>query len=763
MVYYSIAKLSYSNFKYVPADLPATFEFPTPDFIGSLMILNGPNGYGKTTLFDAIELLLTGEIKAFKADLKSRGKDNYSILANDPQKPMSFSADFQSQDGSVLHIKRVFSFTPEGDCTNSLTIDGKTTNSNELHKILKFNQSLFDLGVYISQRESLSFLQNKYKTRGQEVAEIIDVSFIKKRIDLLQEIKNLLTGKWQEFQSPLLKEGETLKESIQKFQQQIEVQKTIDAQPKYERLFSDFEYNFDKENIDINRSFDSIIETVENLKNFSENYASYKNECFNQLIDKLLNWDQDEYFALYNCRFINIVKGKTKELDDLNFIQKATINLKKGKFPLDYRSAYKNLGVPDSDLKALDDLTIQVQIAEKNLGAREASLQKIVDSRAQFLSTYVESRNTAGLAENTCPLCGTRLDNLLEAVRIAEEQLRRDSSVLQRELRALKEKQKEAANSIIEYFENVLNRNQTLLFLHKNFDRVKDLNTVQLEKALNKIGINSFENNNSEYYLDDFKRALTELMQRLTEMRRPHTINLSRSKMGQYQELHNRFYHGKEVYHTTEDFQKKIDYISYQYGLKSRKEIQSLKDSLEKVESKLTHLNTFYQGKISTISTLADKCKLAQRKYNDTIQRALKLPIYIFSGKIIQNYPLGLGIIAEIDHTKIVLRPQGKDDDVYNVLSAGQLNGLALSVLLAVRTVYGKRSGLNLLLIDDPLQTIDEVSAISLTDLLTDQLSQGQIMISTHEEQKALLFQYKFHQSGYKIKNLNMQGFYLKQ
>lgn len=763
MVYYSIAKLSYSNFKYVPADLPATFEFPTPDSIGSLMILNGPNGYGKTTLFDAIELLLTGEIKAFKADLKSRGKDNYSILANDPQKPMSFSADFQSPNGSVLHIKRVFSFTPEGDCTNSLTIDGKTTNSNELQKILKFNQSLFDLGVYISQRESLSFLQNKYKTRGQEVAEIIDVSFIKKRIDLLQEIKTLLTDKWQEFQSPLLKEKETLKESIQKFQQQIEAQKTTDAQPKYERLFSDFEYNFDKENIDINRSFDSIIETVENLKNFSENYASYKNECFNQLIDKLLNWDQDEYFALYNRRFINIVKGKTKELDDLNFIQRATINLKKGKFPLNCRSAYKNLGVPDSDLEALDDLTIQVQIAEKNLGVREASLQKIVDSRAQFLSTYVESRNAAGLAENTCPLCGTRLDNLLDAVRIAEEQLRRDSSVLQRELRALKEKQKKAANSIIEYFENVLNRNQTLLFLHKNLDRVKDLNTVQLEKTLDKIGINSFENNNSEYHLDDFQRALTGLMQMLPEMRRPHTINLSRSKMGQYQELHNRFYHGKEVYHTTEDFQKKIDYISYQYGLKSRKEIQSLKDSLEKIESKLTHLNTFYQGKISTISTLSDKCKLAQRKYNDAIQRALKLPIYIFSGKIIQNYPLGLGIIAEIDHTKIVLRPQGKDDDVYNVLSAGQLNGLALSVLLAVHTVYGKRSGLNLLLIDDPLQTIDEVSAISLTDLLTDQLSQGQIMISTHEEQKALLFQYKFDQSGYKIKNLNMQGFYLKQ
>lgn len=741
----------------------ATFEFPTPDFIGSLMILNGPNGYGKTTLFDAIELLLTGDIKAFKDDLKSRGKDNYSILANDPQKPMYFSADFQSQDGSVLHIERVFSFTQEGDCTSILTVDGKATNSNELQEILNFNQNLFDLGVYISQRESLSFLQNKYKTRGQEIAEIIDVSFIKKRIDLLQNIKALLTDKLQELQVPLLKEKEAINTSIHKFQQQIEVQKAINSQPKYERLFSDFEYDFDKENIDINCSFDSTIEAVENLKNFSENYENYQNEFFNQLIDKLLNWDQNEYFALYNRRFINIVKEKTKELDDLNFIQRALSNLKKGKFPLSCRIAYKNLGVPNSDLENLDDLTIQVQTAEKSLGVREASLQKIIDSRAQFLSNYVESRNNAGLEANTCPLCGTRLDNLLEAVKIAEDQLRRDGSISQRELRTLKEKQKIASNSIIEYFEKVLSQNQTLLSLGQSLEKVKDLNTVQLEKSLDKVGIHSFENDKPEYRFDDFERALTELMHKLAEMRRPHTMNLSRSKMGQYQELHNRFYHGKKVYHTPEDFQKKIEYISYQYGLKSKKEIQKLQESLEKIESKLKRLDAFYSDKISTLSTLSDKCKLAQRKYNDAIQKALKLPIYIFSGKIIQNYPLGLGIIAEIDHTKIVLKPQGKDDDVYNVLSAGQLNGLALSVLLAVHTVYGKRSGLNLLLIDDPLQTIDEVSAISLTDLLTDQLNQGQIMISTHEEQKAKLFQYKFLQSGFKVKNLNMQGFYLDQ
>lgn len=55
------------------------------------------------------------------------------------------------------------------------------------------------------------------------------------------------------------------------------------------------------------------------------------------------------------------------------------------------------------------------------------------------------------------------------------------------------------------------------------------------------------------------------------------------------------------------------------------------------------------------------------------------------------------------------------------------------------------RKGLDILLIDDPLQTIDDISAISLADLLTQQ-GIGQIVLSTHEEAKAALLRYKFKQ-----------------
>lgn len=46
----------------------------------SLLTLDGPNGYGKTSIFDAIELLLTGQIKRIQnlfSTLMTKNKTNY--------------------------------------------------------------------------------------------------------------------------------------------------------------------------------------------------------------------------------------------------------------------------------------------------------------------------------------------------------------------------------------------------------------------------------------------------------------------------------------------------------------------------------------------------------------------------------------------------------------------------------------------------------------------------------------------------------------
>lgn len=130
--------------------------------------------------------------------------------------------------------------------------------------------------------------------------------------------------------------------------------------------------------------------------------------------------------------------------------------------------------------------------------------------------------------------------------------------------------------------------------------------------------------------------------------------------------------------------------------------------------------------------------------------------------RIIQNYPLGLGIRAVIKTNQLVFEAASKSgSDVYNILSTGQLNGLSIALLLSIKNVYGDTKGLDILLIDDPLQTIDDISAISLADLLTQQ-GIGQIVLSTHEEAKAALLRYKFKHAGMSVREQNMQALYMK-
>ena len=51
------------------------------DFSGALLsVFDGPNGYGKTSIFDAIELLITGKISRVKECESIDGKTGYQTV-----------------------------------------------------------------------------------------------------------------------------------------------------------------------------------------------------------------------------------------------------------------------------------------------------------------------------------------------------------------------------------------------------------------------------------------------------------------------------------------------------------------------------------------------------------------------------------------------------------------------------------------------------------------------------------------------------------
>lgn len=135
---------------------------------------------------------------------------------------------------------------------------------------------------------------------------------------------------------------------------------------------------------------------------------------------------------------------------------------------------------------------------------------------------------------------------------------------------------------------------------------------------------------------------------------------------------------------------------------------------------------------------------------------------YIYSGKLIQTHQNGLGIFcytgSEDDKlTQFKLTTNGKPTghDIVNKFSSGQKAVINISIMLAFRKVI--QSNLNIFMIDDPCQSMDDINIASLTEILKNEFSDTQLIISTHEEDVAGYIKYKFNKSGKKARNFNVQ------
>ncbi|MEY9093513.1 hypothetical protein [Paenibacillus sp. RC84] len=139
----------------------------------------------------------------------------------------------------------------------------------------------------------------------------------------------------------------------------------------------------------------------------------------------------------------------------------------------------------------------------------------------------------------------------------------------------------------------------------------------------------------------------------------------------------------------------------------------------------------------------------------------MKFP-FIYSGKIIQNYQRGCGLfIYENDsfgQKSIRFVSNIKSDhDAINYLSSGQLSGLVIAFTLALNKVYGENS-IGLLLLDDPVQTMDEINVASLIELLRNEFRKKQIIMSTHEEEVSRYIRYKYSKYYLKTMRVNIKN-----
>ena len=125
-----------------------------------------------------------------------------------------------------------------------------------------------------------------------------------------------------------------------------------------------------------------------------------------------------------------------------------------------------------------------------------------------------------------------------------------------------------------------------------------------------------------------------------------------------------------------------------------------------------------------------------------------------------QNHSLGSGLCINFETEKqkqVYIRPTYKDQEVAYLLSSGQLSATVISLMLVLNKVFNQ-SKLGTILIDDPLQTLDEINTHSLVELLKYNFSDQQLILSTHEDRYSKFIRYKYEKFGLTGKAINMKN-----
>ena len=199
------------------------------------------------------------------------------------------------------------------------------------------------------------------------------------------------------------------------------------------------------------------------------------------------------------------------------------------------------------------------------------------------------------------------------------------------------------------------------------------------------------------------------------------------------------------------DLEQKKLYLTKQNNLVRNKRFQDISsqiNTLQNTADRLGEINNIYKEEL--------------KQFKIGIVKQLRIPFFIYSAKMLQNYQQGLGIfltykktIGNNDEKTAVIRfksDPSNDHDVMNQLSTGQLAVVSLAFTLSLNTMFKLSDDLNFLMIDDPIQDMDAMNVLSFIEILRHGIIDSyQIILSTYSDHNALFIGYKLINSNSEV------------
>lgn len=784
---YRIESLSVRNFKCFDNSKFYTFNFAHD---ANTTILSGPNGFGKTTFFDAIELIFTKRITRLNSDIED-GRTNLgkNILLNTSNDcgylVLTLIDHYHSAITIIAKIDNSLTRLAVESAIKFTFIDGKIdiNGFDEMlsgridwkeeisdFRSLNYIKEHFNIYYYTSQAESVHFLKNSISSRKDSMTKLLQTETIQKKID---KIEKSLIG------ANKAKSGVLINDAIKNLKAQLEKlvynynSKFVNIGGQYtETVFSPLlsypQYceakKWDLENLVSNdiseRQLVEYINEINGIYNLYHDLSDYRKYLKNNEVNKFLNNnDAIASYAKYR-KFLNGGKFDRKQVEgELEILNRTLEAFKYSSFfrnEMDI-SKYKKedmiflheigLFSDTVSIDELDNLISEAKSLSSQLGDSQKRTNDLIQARDKLHS--VKKNNTS---PNQCPYCNSLYDNpelLEEAYASLSMQLISFQNSISQELQGKKTELSIYTLSIVDTLEKLFKREnysgieqiqttaseystllksekriESISMLHdlvgEEFDSWNELDgksqIIELKKII-ESKISSYDNRDFDdnLLLYDYDRLFKENLD---------ILSIEQSN------LKNRV--------ATDN---KIMFLKFQNSLSINSELVRIKDEirmlvielkkLDKIRNCLEELKNLYNSKID--------------EYKNLVLKKLRVPLLIYTGKILQDYQNGLGVFVNKDEMRFVSNGDAKHD-ILNTFSSGQLSGFVLSFLFAMNKRYISEytDDIGFILIDDPVQTMDDINIASFIEVLRNDFPNKQIILSTHETDKENYILYKF-------------------
>lgn len=795
---YKIKQIYIENFKLISKDGILIDDFDNTDFI----ILDGPNGYGKTTIFDVIEIALSGRIHRLSLNNIVHGNQGADdiVYLNDQNSAMKIVIEFISEvDRKIVYV--------HGEPGTSLGKSARRIdngnyfkrflleNFNDHHKNIdqlnnisqanidewfKYHSRFYNLYHYIQQEDSTFFLKMKENTRMDTLGKLFDTE--KEEIQLSkiksihQDLKNQI-GILTETKNKNIKEIENI---------QILNNEKLEHNLDYEEVFSFLLYppEWDNEILigltDLNdeniskrdRYKNEIISLTKFIEEFHDNLEQFYNYNANKEIDLKLENIQNLKTLLLIYNFIDdldIIKLQEKKnksliisLDDLK-----KENLLKKIEKIDFEKLYDNIEMILPPTLS-DRIQIIVTLKEKEKEVDEI-LRDFIDTRSKIISLFENiNDNGINLNDSECPLCGSYWEDGYSQLALEFDQkgdkiekLKSSTSIeIEKEYDLFySEFIEELKITVKEYLSKIDNIIDSNYFEEININptKLEEITTIITWIDDKFIDIKDLIYKNIDVFPTDLEDRSEILVNRLSSYKKIISDNYDHVN---FKHHFSNFLEDYEPYIdnlSLEKLKTKMAYIDQQY-------FQGISFKIAELESKNLFIQKEQITRLEEVQKRTLKLiEIYSKSINDhrkLIGKNIELPFFIFSSKILQSLEYGTGLFIKWNQTStdILKFTQGtktSHDALYS-MSSGQLSALVISFTLAMNKVFDK-SNFGILLIDDPTQTMDEINMSSFIELLRNEFADKQIILSTHEDEISYFMRFKFNEFNLRTASVNMK------